>query len=316
MKKLLILLLFPILAIGQPNLEAVDSLFQKKQFNKAENIILEYLNDNPNNHQALELLGDVYANQKQWDNAIKPYKILVKENQNKADYHYKYASALSMKALQNRLKAIGFIRIVKKHFLKAAELDEKHINTRWALVKLYTHVPKILGGSISKALLFSNELKNLSKVDGHLAKGYIYKHDKQYLLAENHYKMAIKTGGSLHCFNTLTTFYVSRKLPQKAISNIENTLEKYPHNILHYQIGEIAANHKTDLQKGARNLNVYLKKDTENHQKTKAFAYYYLAQINTYNNNKPEALKHINLALAKSPQNDMFKKQKEQILKL
>ena len=44
------------------------------------------------------------------------------------------------------------------------------------------------------------ELEVLSKVDGYLAKGYIYEYDDEPELAEKYYKMAIEEGGSLNCF--------------------------------------------------------------------------------------------------------------------
>ena len=126
------------------------------------------------------------------------YKKLVKANPYNANYHYKYGGALGMKALSvSKLKALGIIGDVKRFFFKAAELDPKHIDARWALVELYMSLPGIIGGSKSKSLKYADELENLSKVDGYLAKGYIYEYDDEPELAEKYYKIAIKVGGSV-----------------------------------------------------------------------------------------------------------------------
>ena len=114
-----------------------------------------------------------------------------------------------MKALSiSKLKALGIIGDVKRSFLKAAELDPNHIDARWALVELYVSLPGIVGGSNSKALKYANELQKLSKVDGYLAKGYVYEYDDKPELAEKYYKLAIKVGGSVTCYEKLSNFYV------------------------------------------------------------------------------------------------------------
>lgn len=317
MKKLIVLFLFPVLLFGQTELDNINAFFQKKQFVKAEKIVLEYLKKHPNNIKAIEFLGDAYGHQKKWDDAIIQYKKLVNKHQNNANYHYKYGGALGMKALSvNKLKALGIIGDVKKAFLKAAKLDKNHIDTRWALVELYMQLPVILGGSKNKSLGFAKELENLSKVDGYLAKGYIYEYDDDPELAEKYYKMAISEGGSLTCFNKLTTLYENQKQPEKAIRNIEAAQQKHQRNALHYQIGKVAAEYNTQLEKGETCLQTYIANYSAKDGVPIAWAYYRLAQIYKHQKNKEKALKHVNLAISELPNIKAFKKEKERILKL
>ena len=301
---------------SQSSFHEVDGLFQKKQFEKAETLIIEYLEKHPNNLEAIELLGDAYGHQKKWDDAIKSYKKLVETNQGNANYHYKYGGALGMKALENKFKAIGFIGDVKSAFLKAAELDKNHIEARWALVELYMQLPGIIGGSKSKSLQFAQELEDLSKVDGYLAKGYVYEYDNEPELAETYYKMAINEGGSLTCFDKLTKLYESKNEPQKAIKNIEEAQDKHKRNALHYQIGKVAAEYNIELQKGEQCLQTYLNNYSLEDGVPKAWANYRLAQIQMHQKNKSEALKYINLAIAELPKIKPFKQEKEKILSL
>ncbi|GAA3636823.1 hypothetical protein GCM10022397_23040 [Flavivirga jejuensis] len=304
------------MAFSQSNLDDVDALFQKKQFKKAEQLISTYLKTDPNNLQAIELLGDAHGHQKKWDAAIIQYEKLINKKVNNANYHYKYGGALGMKALSiSKIKALGIIGDVKEAFLTAAELDKNHIGTRWALVELYMQLPGIIGGSKSKSLHYAEELENLSKVDGYLAKGYVYEYDDAPELAEKYYKMAIKEGGSLTCFNKLTNLYKNENEPQKAIKNIEVAHKKHQRNALHYQIGKVAAEYNVELDKGQRCLQTYIKNYSAEDGVPKAWAHYRLAQIYMHKKNKQVALKYIDLAIAELPKIKPFKEVRERILR-
>lgn len=317
MKNILFLLFCPIMVFCQSNLDEVDTLFKKKEFKKAETLLTQFLENTPNNLQAIELLGDAYSNQKKWDNAINSYKKLVDFNQNNANYQYKYGGALGMKALSvSKFRAIGFVTDSKQAFLKSAELDSNHIETRWALVEMYMQLPGILGGSKSKSLKYAQELENLSKVDGYLAKGYVYEYDNEPELAEKYYKKAIQIGGSLTCFDKLTSLYENEKQPQKAIKNIEAAYNKHQRNALHYQIGKVAAEYNVELQKGEHCLHIFLKNHSVKDGVPIAWAHYRLAQIHMHNKNKTDALKFIELAIAELPEIKSFKEQKQKILNL
>src|SRR5690606_1424588 len=174
MKKYLYLLLFlPTLAFSQTTKDSITKLLSKKQYTEAEHTAYNYLKANPQDMQVKELLGDAYGYQKKWDQAISIYKQLVDYKKNNAEYQYKYGGAMGMKALAiNKIEALSMVSDIREAFLKAAELDPKHTNTRWALVEFYMQIPGLLGGSQAKALKYADELYNLSKVDGYLAKGY------------------------------------------------------------------------------------------------------------------------------------------------
>ncbi|MFD2726773.1 tetratricopeptide repeat protein [Hyunsoonleella rubra] len=316
MMRFVIFLLLPLLCVSQQSLDEVEKLFENKRFKTAETLIKKTLEKHPTNLKAIELLGDAYGHQKKWDDALGEYEKLVGAKPNVANYHYKYGGVLGMKALENKFKAIAFIGDIKSSFLKAAELDKTHINARWALVELYMQLPGILGGSRDKSLKYANELENLSKVDGYLAKGYVYEYDDEPILAEKYYKMAIREGGSLTCFDKLTELYKKENQPESAIKNIEQAHKKHQRNALHYQIGKVAAEYNVELEKGEMCLRVYLRNYSAEDGVPKAWAHYRLAQIHTHKSNKSKALEHIELALAELPKIKPFKVQKEKILQL
>lgn len=315
MKSFLCCFFVTIAALGQLDITTSESLLKKGHFLAAEKLMIPYVLKHPQDLNGIELLGDAFGHQKKWDEAIQQYEKLVQISPNTANYHYKYGGAAGMKALSvNKLKALAIIGDVKQAFLTAAELDPQHIETRWALVELYMKLPIIIGGSKSSALSYAEELQHLSKVDGFLAKGFIYEYNKDYKRAEHYYKEAIKEGESLVCYDKLTKLYLLENRPEYAIRSIETALAKHDDNSLHYQIGKTAAENNLQLQKGAEHLKIYVKNYMVKDEVPPAWAHYYLAQIYKLQSKKTEALKYIELALSDLPKNERFKKERVAIL--
>ncbi|WP_422105773.1 tetratricopeptide repeat protein [Winogradskyella sp.] len=317
MKRFFWLIFLSTFAFSQSSKESAKTYLDQRQFKKAQQEMLTFLKSNPNDKEAIELLGDAYGHQEEWDEAIAQYKKLTEDEPNNANYHYKYGGALGMKALSvSKLKALGLIGDVKRSFLKAAELDPNHIDTRWALVELYISLPGIIGGSTSKALKYANELQALSEVDGYLAKGYVYEYDNEPELAEKYYKLAIKVGGSVTCYEKLTNFYEEQDEPDKAINTIETAHQKHQRNAMHYQIGKVCADYNIQLEKGEKCLKTYLANHSAKDGVPKAWAYYRLAQIYKHKKDKAEALKWIDKAIVGLPKIKVFQKEKTSISRL
>lgn len=315
MNKIALIFLFPALIYGQSSLQAIDQLFEQKRFIKAQEILLDHVEKHPNDLYAIERLGDAYGYQRKWSQAINQYRLLAKSETANANYHYKYGGALGMKALSiSKIRAVALIGDIKRSFLKAAELDPEHIDTRWALVELYLQLPGILGGSKKKSLRYAQELENLSKVDGYLAKGYVYEYDDEPDLAEKYYKMAIDEGGSITCFDKLTSFYQNQNRPDNAVANMEEAYEKHNQNALHYQIGKVCADYNIQLEKGERCLKYFIKNHSARDGISIEWAYYRLAQIYKNRKDKEEALKWIDKALEERSNFKQAKKEKQKIL--
>lgn len=242
MKRFLVFFLLPMLSFGQSQHETINQLFEAKQYVKAEQVAEDMVKENPNDLEAVELLGDAYGHLKKWDKAIVEYKKLVNAKPNNANSHFKYGGVLGMKALSvSKLRAVGIIGDAKKAFLKAAELDPNHINTRWALVELYMQLPGIIGGSKKKALRYSDELFNLSEVDGYLSKGYIYEYDKEFEKAEHNYLKAVEVGGSVTCYQNLIDLYLRFDKKENALAILKEAYKVHQTNAFKSQIEELKA---------------------------------------------------------------------------
>jgi tetratricopeptide (TPR) repeat protein len=217
MKKIIFFfILFTQCMFSQSLFEKAEKLFKEKKYSEAKGLFESYLKSVPNHQKTIEYLGDIAGSSKKWDEAIEYYKKLKISNPNSANYWYKYGGAMGMKAKSvNKFKALGMIDEIETAFLKAATLDKKHIETRWALVMLYIELPGIVGGSEKKATKYAEELLAISKVDGYLAKGYIDVYYKRYKAAEVHLLKAHQIGKSATTYAKLYDLYLN-KLKDKA----------------------------------------------------------------------------------------------------
>jgi tetratricopeptide (TPR) repeat protein len=228
MKRLLSLfLLFPILLCSQ-SFEKGEKLFRDGKFNQAQPLLENFLKINPNHLKTIEYLGDIAGYDKLWDKSISYYKRLKTLKPKEANYYYKYGGALGMKSLEvSKFKALGMIGEVRSSFEKAIVLNPKHIEARWALIELNLQLPGIVGGSESKAIKYSTELRELSPVDGYLSRGHIEEYFNRYSDAEEQYKRAILIGGSKVCYQKLADLYKNKmKQPDKANKVLEDYKNK------------------------------------------------------------------------------------------
>ncbi len=229
MKYFWVILFFAIQSMqGQTSFEKARKLFDQGNFAQAKPLFEALVLKNPSDLKSIEYLGDIHSHQKNWTEAVVFYEKLKKANPTDANYVYKFGGALGMKAKEsNKFKALGMIDEVEESFLKAIQLDAKHIGARWALVELYLQLPAIIGGSEKKAQKFSNQLLAISPVDGYLSKGHIDEYFKRYASAEKNYKKAVEIGGSKTTYQKLADLYKNKlNQPEKAKTLLEEFNEK------------------------------------------------------------------------------------------
>ncbi|MFD0964793.1 tetratricopeptide repeat protein [Pseudofulvibacter geojedonensis] len=314
MRLFLIILLIPLYSWTQNFQEAIH-LFESKKLEAAKSVFKKISEDNANYIKAQEYLGDIAAYQKKWDVSLGYYKKLLDIDNNNAVYNYKYGGVLAYKAQSvNKLKALTLVSDIKKHLHKAAELDNQHIEVRWALVEVYISLPGIVGGSEKKAKKYANELMHISPVDGYLALGYVAEYNDKPQIAEENYKKAIELGGSLHTYDKLSGLYEKTNQPKKAISNYEKASEKHKRNHLNYQIGKVCAQYNMYLDKGLICLNEYIKNHSPKDGVPISWANYRIAQIYRYKKDKRNAYNFIEKALREKPDLEPALKEKKMIL--
>ena len=212
---------------SQSDFDKAEKLFKAQKFDQAELVFESILKTNPSDLNTIEYLGDIAGHRKSWDKAIGYYKKLKQLKPSEADYHFKYGGVLGMKAKNsNKFRALRMIDEVKASFEKAISLNPKHIGSRWALIELYIQLPGIVGGSESKAIKYSNELLQLSPVDGYLSRGHIEEYFKRYNIAEQQYKKAILVGDSKTSYQKLANLYKNKMRDSEKAKAILETYNK------------------------------------------------------------------------------------------
>jgi len=227
MRKLLFLfLLAPIVIWSQTNFEKGEKLYQQKKYDEAKSIFEGVLKTKPSDIKSLEYLGEIQAHHKAWESAAVYFKKLKELRPGNADYFYKYGGSLAMRAMEvSRLKALGMVGEMKESFEKAIVLDPKHLPARWALIEIYLQLPGIFGGSESKAISYSNQLAQLSPVDGYLSRGRIDVYFKRYALAEKNFLKAHEIGKSKVTFQKLYNLYLNNLKDTKKAKELKQNFE-------------------------------------------------------------------------------------------
>ena len=284
MNKFLLILLCPCFLIGQNYSQEFDVLFESKNYTKAVQKLEVYLTKTPQNLELLELMGDAYGFQRNWDKAASYYKQLRDLDPENATYHYKYGGVLGRLAKEgSKLKALGLISKVKTAFLKAAELDPVDKKVRWALVELYAQLPGVLGGSNEKAMVYASDLEALSKPHGFFSRAYVYENSNRVALAKTYYKKGLEVLNKLACFQT----ELSRTSHLKSHNNS-----------LHFLVAKACMLHDTQLSIGQNYIQFYIDAFSSKDRETLEEAYMLQAQLFRLQNKISEALASIEKALS------------------
>jgi len=164
---------------SQASFKEIQLALDQGKLEIAKNLLQDRISENPEDAIATAYLGDIAGFEKDWDTAISLYKSLTQKYPDRIDCNFKYGAVLGMKALSvSKLQAVIYVSDIKTYLEKTVELDPEHVEARRILVELYVKLPGILGGSISKAKTYAEELKNLNKVDFYLAQAFIVSEDE------------------------------------------------------------------------------------------------------------------------------------------
>ena len=162
--KLNFILLFTIACTTYlfPQKISLDSLIQIHQ-------------NKPQDEKILIEIGELYAAEKKWDLAIDSYEKLVDLYPDNPDYLYRLGGTqAAYSEVVSKFRVLSLINTAKRNLIKSASLDVEHIYSRWALVQILTELPQILGGNKENALIYCNEIQNISLIHGLISYHYYY----------------------------------------------------------------------------------------------------------------------------------------------
>lgn len=295
----LVLFCFPLLLFSQNVPKEFQELWRAKAYVSLAPKLEQLVSYDSINLEALELLGDVYGRMEDWERAEDCYRKLVDLKPLEADYHYKYGGVVGMMAKESsKFKALGLINQTKKSFSKAAILDPTHWAVRWAQVELYVQLPAFLGGSYNKALEIADELEAISKLNGYFAKAYIYAQKGDETHSKNFTKKGVKIRYLASC-----------------LSHQNHTKECTTHNnTLHYDLALACMTNELDVDAAAFLLRKFIADFNSADRVPLELAHFQLSKLLLKQNNREDALEHLNYALKLNPNFDVAKNEKKRIL--
>ena len=226
-KKLFILLGMALLfsadhLVAQNKLKQAKKLYETQQYEAARALLEPMRAERENDTAVQSLLGSTYARLELWEQAADQVEGLVEAYPGNAEYQFRYGGALGLEAKNsNRFTALMMLDDVKYHLKKATQLDNNHINSRWALVQLYVELPTVIGGTKANAMKYAKQLANISPVDGALAKGFIERSLENYQKAEAYLQQAVDMGQSATTYTRLAELYEEMKRKNKALQTLE-----------------------------------------------------------------------------------------------
>jgi tetratricopeptide (TPR) repeat protein len=160
-------------------------------------------------------------------------------------------------------------------------LDPRSVDAREDLVTYYLQAPGVMGGSKEKARSQAAELAKLDVVRGHIAMGRILAGDKDLAAAEAEFSRALAADpAGFRGAVALGSFYVGQKRWADARALWQRRLDSDAGDTMaRYQLGRVASDSGTDLEKGVEHLKAYLAVPAEPGRPTWADAHWRLGLL-------------------------------------
>ena len=137
--------------------------------------LIQIHQNKPQDEKILIEIGELYAAEKKWGLAIDSYEKLVDLDPDNSDYLYRLGGTqAAYSEVVSKFRVLSLINTAKRNLIKSASLDVEHIYSRWALVQILTELPQILGGNKENALVYCNEIQNISFIHGLISYHYFY----------------------------------------------------------------------------------------------------------------------------------------------
>jgi tetratricopeptide (TPR) repeat protein len=246
------------LAAQTPLIDQGRALMEKRDYDKAAEVLEKAVAATPKSAEAHYLLGGVYGQQ-----ALT-------------------ANFLSQASLASK---------AKDQLDLAVQLDPNHLDARMGLLEFYMMAPMFVGGSESKAMEQANEIKKRDALRGHRAWAYIYGKQKKPDLARKEYLDAVREQpSSPKTHIALGAFYLAEKNNAAAATEFENALKLDPNYMpAWFWLGRGTVATESNYARGEEALKKYLAYTPKRDEPGLHRAHYWLGQIYEKTGRKAEA---------------------------
>ena len=330
------LLVWPLLA-NDPSPEA---LIKAGHWKRARVLLEQRYQGHPGDAPSAYWLSQVKAAFGDLDAAVKLAEKAVALDSSNADYHAQLGTVCGETAERASLFArAGWAHRFKEETEKAAELNPRHLDARFALLEYYLRAPRLMGGSRQKAAAMAEEISRIDPARGYLAQARLAQEDKdaareeaaflkalttasedyeilvsvaafynrdterKYNKAEKHSREAAKVDPSQASAYCSLAFALAA---QERWSELDAALAESAKNVPddfnpYYQAGEVLLDTTKDLPRAERYFRRYLGQEPEGEAPTLAHAHWRLGMVLEKEGRKPEAVSEVEAALRLSP---------------
>ncbi len=180
-----------------------------------------------------------------------------------ADYQYGKGAVYGVKAQRSGVIKQAFLAPkIKNAFLRATQLNARHVPARIALIQYYRMAPGFMGGDRELADKHTDTLIRVDHITGRIFRARMLEMDKEYDQAERELKDLAQTEGtSDRVWRGLGTYYLRRDRADDAIEPLTKYVRLRPDTAdSHNSLGE-AYLKKADLEKAQALFNQALRLD-------------------------------------------------------
>ncbi len=315
---------------------APEALIKAGHWKRARPLVEQRYQANPDDAYSAYLLSQVKAVFGDLDAAVKLAEKAVALDSNNARYHSQLGTVCGETAEKASLFArAGWAHRFKDETEKAAALDPKNLDARFALLEFYLRAPGLMGGSKQKAVDMGEEIGRIEPARGYLAQARLARenkdssgeeaaylkalaaapHDYEILVSvanfysldtqrkydqvKKHSREAVKVDpGQVGAYSLLAFALAAEERWHELDAALAEAEKNVPDDLTpHYQAGRALLYTTKDLPRAERYFHKYLGQEPEGEAPTLAHAHWRLGLVLEKEGRKPEAVREIEAAL-------------------
>jgi len=164
---------------AETNLEQAARLIKAKAFQDAQVLLERAIQNDPRNAEAMGMMSGLHLATKNPDKALECAEKAIQIDPARARYYLAKGQALNLRLQHvNVLRKLSVANEMRGAFEKAAQVEPKNREARYALFDFYFKAPGIAGGGLDKAKAFAEQTQALDAPVGHYLKALVFQKQK------------------------------------------------------------------------------------------------------------------------------------------
>ncbi len=308
-----LLLLPPSMLRLDGDLEEAIRLYEKGEFKKAADLLVQLSKSSPDEPKVKLWLGKTYIKTRQWDDAVREMEKATRIEPSNASYRLWLGRACGY--LADHTSRILFWRALErggrviKEFEAASKLAPENFDIQFDMLDFYLQAPDEIGGGEDKAKAEAQKIAKLDPKKGFAARAMMYQKDKKLDLARKELIQAtVDYPDYPSGYLDLADFLLEQKDFEGALKNSQRALEMERSKRAKLITAAARIRLRTDLDKAESSLQELASGSLGDHDPSFEDIYYWMGECNLAKGNKVKAREALEKALAFDPDYEPAKK--------